>query len=225
MKPLLPLATLFLLGFGHPSELTAQPAPAAAQQDPPAAARFQLNRHYARLTPTQPTSSGPERVEVAVAFWYGSAESRALEALLEAWRARSLERVSLVRVPIVRDPVTRQHARAWFVAQQLDRAAELHAALYQEIHDFGEPLDSDDALLAFFVRQGVDEAVFTRALHSMAVHLQLQRAEELLRRYRVTTVPAVVVNGKYRSTPAMAGSPDQLIELIEVLSAREAAGQ
>jgi protein dithiol oxidoreductase (disulfide-forming) len=223
MKLLLSLATLALLGFGNPSELAAQPAPAAVQ-GPSDASRFQLNRHYARLTPTQPTSSGPDRVEIAVAFWYGSADSQALEAPLEALQARSSERISVVRLPVVQDPITRVHARAWFAAQQLDRAAELHAALYREIHDFGEPLDNDDALLAFFVRQGVDETVITRALHSVAVHLQLQRAEELLRRYRVTAVPAVVVNGKYRSTPAMAGSPDQLIELVEVLSAREAAG-
>jgi protein dithiol oxidoreductase (disulfide-forming) len=224
MKQLLSLATLALLGFGHPSELAAQPAPAAVQE-PSDAARFQLNRHYARLTPTQPTSSGPDRVEIAVVFWYGSADSRALEASLETWQARSAERVSVVRLPLVRDAVTRVHARAWFAAQQLDRAADLHAALYREIHDFGDPLNNDDALLEFFVRQGVDQADITRALRSVAQHLQLQRAEELLLRYRVTQVPAVVVNGKYRSTPTMAGSADALIELVEVLIAREAAGQ
>src|SRR5262245_58783300 len=52
------------------------PAPAAAAAanntaPPPTTGRFQLGTHYTRLSPTQPTSSSPDQVEVAEVFWYG----------------------------------------------------------------------------------------------------------------------------------------------------------
>ena len=44
---------------------------------------------------------------------------------------------------------------------------------------------------------------------------------ELFRRYNITSVPAIVVNGKYRTSAADAGGYNELIELIDELIARE----
>jgi protein-disulfide isomerase len=46
-------------------------------------------------------------------------------------------------------------------------------------------------------------------------------AADLARRYNVTSVPMVVVNGKYRTDTASAGGYPKLMEVIDELTARE----
>ena len=74
---------------------------------------------------------------------------------------------------------------------------------------------------AFAVANGVKEADFKREYNGFSVNTRLQRAEELMRRYRVESVPLVIVNGKYQTDVGMAGSPEKLISLIEDLVATE----
>jgi predicted DsbA family dithiol-disulfide isomerase len=46
-------------------------------------------------------------------------------------------------------------------------------------------------------------------------------AADLARRYGIASVPMVVVNGKYRTSGAEAGTLDALMEVINELVARE----
>jgi predicted DsbA family dithiol-disulfide isomerase len=74
---------------------------------------------------------------------------------------------------------------------------------------------------AFVVKRGISEAEFTKAYHSMPVDLALQRADELVQRYRVDAVPRFVVNGKYVADVSTAGSPERLISLVGDLATQE----
>jgi predicted DsbA family dithiol-disulfide isomerase len=55
----------------------------------------------------------------------------------------------------------------------------------------------------------------------MGVETALQHADELAERYRVTSVPDFVVNGKFVADVATAGSPERLISLLNDLTAAE----
>ena len=48
-------------------------------------------------------------------------------------------------------------------------------------------------------------------------------AEDLARRYSISSVPTIVVNGKYRTGGAEAGSYAKLIEVIDELIDRESS--
>ena len=50
---------------------------------------------------------------------------------------------------------------------------------------------------------------------------KLQRADELNRRYRIQSVPTIVVNGKYMTDGPQIGSYEELLELIDELVAAE----
>jgi thiol:disulfide interchange protein DsbA len=73
----------------------------------------------------------------------------------------------------------------------------------------------------FVSKFGVTGDAFAKAYHSFAVDTDLQRAEQLMIRYRVESVPTFVVNGKYVTDVSMAGSPEKLIALIGDLAAQE----
>lgn len=207
---------------------TPTPAPAASNETSaaaPTSARFQLGKHYGRLSPTQPTSSPPDKVEVAEIFWYGCPHCYALDPALKSWVAGKPEYVSFVRVPVVWSDVAKTHARAFYTAEALGKIGAMHEALFREIHDNHDLLDTEDKLRAFFGTFGVDAATFTATYESAGVQTRVQRADELGRRYRVASVPTIVVNGKYVTDAGMAGGNEQLFALIGELAASEHSGK
>jgi thiol:disulfide interchange protein DsbA len=197
-------------------------APAA---DAPTTGRFELGVHYLRLSPTQPTSSNPDQVEVCEVFWYACAHCNAFDPLLEQWRETKPDYVNFVRVPAVWNELLLLHARAFYTAEQLGKGEEMHAEFFREIHERGNRLDTETKLQEFFGRFGVDAAAFKAAFDSFAVQAKLQRADELNRRYRISSVPTIVVNGKYTTDAPMVGSYEELLVLVDELTAAEREGR
>jgi thiol:disulfide interchange protein DsbA len=209
----------------EPSEAPA-PAPAASNEATAApSAHFQLGKHYNRLSPTQPTSSPPDKVEVAEIFWYGCAHCYALDPALKSWVAGKPDYVSFVRVPVTWSDVAKTHARAFYTAEALGKIGAMHDALFREIHDNRNLLETEDKLRAFFGTFGVDAAAFAATYESAGVQTKVQRADELGRRYRVASVPTIVVNGKYVTDAGLAGGTEQLFALIGELAASEHSGK
>jgi protein dithiol oxidoreductase (disulfide-forming) len=202
-----------------------EPELVATAPDAPTTGRFELGAHYLRLSPTQPTSSNPDQVEVAEIFWYGCPHCNTFDPLLEQWRQTKPDYVSFVRVPAVWNPTLRLHARAFYTAEQLGKGEEMHTEFFREIHERGNGLDTEPKLSEFFGRFGVDAATFKAAFDSFAVQAKLQRADELSRRYRINSVPTIVVNGKYTTDAPMVGSYEELLALVDELAAAEREGR
>lgn len=199
--------------------------PASDAADAPTTGRFEMGVHYERLSPTQPTSSSPDQVEVCEVFWYGCPHCFNFDPLLESWRETQPPHVSFVRVPAVWSPLLQLHARAFYTAEALGKGAEMHAEFFREIHERGNPLDSEAKLTEFFGRFGVEAAAFKTTFDSFAVHAKVQRADELNRRYRIQSVPTIVVNGKYTTGGGQVGSYEELLALVDELVAAERAGE
>ena len=232
---------LALAACGAPTDPAADNAPPPASEaqadiepelvatapsgDAPTTGRFEMGVHYLRLSPTQPTSSNPDQVEVCEVFWYGCPHCNALDPLIEQWRQRKPEYVNFVRVPAVWNPTLQLHARAFYTAEALEKGDEMHAEFFREIHERGNGLDTEVKLQEFFGRFNVDAALFQQTFNSFAVNAKLQRADELNRRYRIGSVPTIVVNGKYTTDGPMVGSYDELLVLVDELAAAEREGR
>lgn len=183
--------------------------------------RFENGTHYQRLSPAQPTSSGPDQVEVAEFFMYSCIHCYNFEPYVQEWLQSKPAYVNFVRVPTVWNPLVRLHAQAFYAAEALGKQEEMHQPLFREMHVNGNYLDSEEAVADFFGQFGVDAQEFESTLNSFAVHAKVQRADELARRYRVQSTPSVVVNGKYLTNATMAGGYPALLELIDELAASE----
>jgi thiol:disulfide interchange protein DsbA len=188
---------------------------------PPASQRFKEGTHYHRLVPAQPTSLGPDKVEVVEVFSYGCSSCFSLQSAIEAWDAKKAHYVELVRVPSMASETARMHARLFYAIEALGKADPLHALVFREIHVNGNPLNTVDRITAFMKKHGVGAEEFDRAFSSSAVEAKLQRADFLNRRYRVATVPMFVVNGKYTTDLTQAGGEPQMFALLGDLTAHE----
>jgi protein dithiol oxidoreductase (disulfide-forming) len=198
-------------------------AEAAAQQV--AAPPFEAGKHYAVLTPAQPTSTGAGKVEVAEIFMFGCPGCFGFEPYIQAWLAKKPDYINFVRIPAQWDshPESPMHARAYYTAEAFGKLGEIEEDFFNEVHKNGNLLDTEAKLAAFFSAHGVDEAAFKSTFNSFAVNAKLKRADELVQRYRVQSTPSVVVNGKYLTVGRMAGSVEAWFAIIEDLAAREHA--
>jgi protein dithiol oxidoreductase (disulfide-forming) len=192
---------------------------------PPTSSRFKEGVHYQKIVPAQPTSVGPDKVEVLEVFWYGCGSCFALDPALDSWRAKMKPAyVEFVRLPAMWNELLRLQARVFYTAELLGKLDELHALLFREANVKGNPLDSVEKIGAFFREQGVSTDDFQKAFSSVEVEAKLQRADLLNRRLRIQTAPSLVINGKYRTSVELAGGEQQLFTLIGEVANYEHGG-
>ena len=177
--------------------------------------------HYKVLKPAQPTSVAPGKVEVVEVFWYACGHCYLLEPKLEAWERKGKPAyVEVVRMPAVWNDLLKTHARLFYTIDVLGQP-QLNNEAFREINVRGNRLDTPDKIEAFFTSRGVAKADFQKAFSGFAVESKLARAVDLNKRYRITSTPTVVVNGKYVTDASMAGGEDKLFEVINALAAKE----
>lgn len=195
---------------------------ASEAEGPVAPERFQEGRHYQLLTAAQPTGFGPDKVEVLEIFWYGCPHCYTLEPHIEAWLADGIpDEAEFRRMPASLNRSWQIHARAYFTAEALGILDEFHTPMFRELNVNRNPLNTPEALASFFAQFGVSEDDFNEAFNSFAVQAKLRRSDGLAKRYRITGVPAVVVNGKYVTGADVAGGIPQLFEVIDFLVEKE----
>jgi protein dithiol oxidoreductase (disulfide-forming) len=191
----------------------------------PTSSKYKEGTNYQKIVPAQPTSVAAGKVEVAEVFWYGCSHCFALDPAIESWRAKGKPAyVEFVRVPAMYSDSARMHARVFYTAELLGKLDELHTLIFREIHVNGNQLTSLDKISAFFQQHGVSKDEFTKAFSSFAVESKLQRADLMNRRYRINSVPTMIVNGKYSTDVSTAGGESQLFGLVEELAAHEHGG-
>lgn len=185
-------------------------------------ANYQENVAYQRIVPAQPTAE-PDKIEVVEVFWYGCPHCHRFKPYVERWLLGADSNISYVRLPAILREDWAIHARAYYTAEALGVTETLHTALFDAIHVRKERLRNEAELAEFFARHGVDQQRFRSTFNSFAVNSKVQRARELTRRYGIDGTPGVVVNGKYRTGPAMTGSFDVLIDVMDHLVNMELA--
>lgn len=188
--------------------------------------RWRAGQHYQVITPAQTTTAEPGQVEVLEVLWLGCPHCYELEPFIEAWSKKKPSYIKFVQEHVMWGPAHRAHGRLFYTLETLNRG-DLVSKAFDEIHRRNNMLvaasdsQSQQLALAFAKANGVKEADFKREYSGFTVTSRLQRAEEIMRRYRVESVPMVVVNGKYRTDVTMAGGAEPLLQLINDLAAAE----
>jgi thiol:disulfide interchange protein DsbA len=201
-----------------------------AQADVPTAPqewKFTEGTHFTRMVPTQPTVGGADKIEVAEFFWYGCAHCYSFEPHIDQWLETKPANVRFVRIPAVWNALVKLHAQLYYTEEVLAKNGKIanpeqfRAAVFAEYHQRGNRLASEAAIMDLFETHGVNAEDFSNTWKSFEVSQKLRVAQDLARRYSISSVPAVVVNGKYRTGAAEAGGYPALMDLIDELIARE----
>ena len=156
-------------------------------------------------------------------FAYQCPHCYALEPEAEAWRKKNAGKVKFVSVPthLGRNEfgslLLVHHA-----AEKLGVLEKTQHALFKRVHEekklFASPEDAADFLAA----QGADREQALTALNDQeAMGKEIDADFQMMAKYKITSVPRVIVNHQYMTDIASAGGADKVYQLVDELLAKE----
>ncbi len=178
---------------------------------------------FQRIDPVFKTSD-PDKVVVTEVFWYGCPHCFRFEPYVIKWADSLPDGVVFEQLPSSLNPRWVVHARTYYAMKMMAVQEQLHEKFFNAIHLKRQRLDSVDSIATFIADQGYDEKLFREYYASFAVDSQVRKNNKIEQRYGHQGVPSVIVNGKYLTGAAMAGSNKRLIKIIEFLVAEESKG-
>jgi protein dithiol oxidoreductase (disulfide-forming) len=174
---------------------------------------------YLKLGKTVAVDAPAGKVEVIEFFWYACPHCNAFEPRLEAWLKTIPPDIAFKRVPVAfRDDFVPQQ-RLYYALEALGKVDEMHAKVFNAIHNNHEVLNREDLILAWAGKQGLDTAKFKEMYNSFSVSSKARRAVQLQDAYKVQGVPAMGVAGRYYTDGTMAGNIDKALQVTEYLVA------
>ena len=187
---------------------------------PATADTWEEGTHYQKLdTPVRTDSNG--KVEVAEVFWYGCPHCYNFKPVVEAWEEGLAEDVEFVMMPAALGRSWEPHARAYYALEAMGQLDKVHDALFEALAGERRPLNTPEALADFVAGYGVDADAFLKNYQSFGVNARMQQAQSKIRGARITGVPTMLVNGKYKVSASMAGSHEATLEVVDYLVAKE----
>jgi len=190
---------------------TAVPLPAATPTE---------GFEYQRIDVPVPTETG-SKVEVLELFWYGCPHCYHLEPTLDKWLKTKPDNAEFRRLPAVLNDNWAIHAKVFYTAETLGVLEKLHTPLFQAYHEQNNKLKDEATIRQVFVANGVKAEDFDRAFNSFAVDAKVRRARDLSQRFGIDGVPAIIVNGKYRTSATLTGGHQQTMDVVNFLIAKE----
>jgi thiol:disulfide interchange protein DsbA len=187
-----------------------------------AARDYMEGAEYLRLAKPQPTTA-VDKVEVVELFWYACPHCFYLEPHLGKWLENKPEDVEFVRLPAVLGKSWELLGKAYFTAELLDVVDRIHVPLFEAIHVKKQKFRDVAAVEDFFVSHGVAEKDFRNTFHSFAVAVKINNAKLMTRRYAISGVPTLIVNGKFSTGASIAGSNEDVIKVVDFLVEQERA--
>lgn len=161
------------------------------------------------------------KVEVVEAFGYLCPHCASFDPLLHSWTNQLSADVSFARVPVVFSRSWEPLARAYYSSEILNSLDKTHQATFTALHNERRRFRSTEDLADFYADLGVDKEKFMKMYQSFAVNMRLNQGASKLKGYGIDSVPALIVNGKYRITADKAGGHAEMLKVAEYLIEQE----
>ena len=184
----------------------------------PLATAYVEGKQFVKVRQAIPPADA-KKVTVEEFFWYGCSHCFSADPAIEAWKPKKAADVVFERIPntLGRDD-GEVHARALYIADALGVLDKTHGPMFEAIHIKRMPLATMAAVRSLYATvAGVKPEDFDRATSSFMVDSRMRRADSLAKTYFITSVPTIVVGGKYSTNLTMAGGPDKLMAVVDFL--------
>lgn len=191
-----------------------------------AAEMWEKGRHYKEL-PYPVQTRDASKIEVVKLFWYGCPHCYEFNNdYLPNWKKTLAEDVDFHMRPAT-FPGWKVHAKAFFAADILGVLDKLNQPLFDAIVANPKKYKDIDDLKPMFVANGVSEEEFEKVFEASGfrkvskVDEAMKKVDEDIKRYRITGVPALIVNGKYKIGVRDAGNFANMIKIANYLIDKE----
>lgn len=183
------------------------------------AADLQAGRDYTQIE--SPLSTARDKIEVVEFFSYGCPHCNDFHPLLDAWAAKLPKDVILRRIPVSfnRAPWARL-SRIYFALEAMGELPRIDGAVFKALHEDRVNFNSDEAVVNWAVKNGLDGKKFDGMLTSFSIQSKVQQADQEAAKARIQGVPSLIVDGRFLLSNEAAGSYEELLKRADFLIAK-----
>ncbi|MDF9788507.1 thiol:disulfide interchange protein DsbA/DsbL [Polynucleobacter sphagniphilus] len=179
------------------------------------AQKYEEGLDYRVLPVAQPVEA-KGKVEVIEFFWYGCPHCYDFDPDLMSWVKRQPKDVVFRRVPVAFRDDFLPHSQLFYTLQVMGKS-NLDIKVMDTIHHSNNHLLTESEIADWAVAQGLDRNTFLTTYHSFAVVSKVRAAKQLAEAYRIDGVPTVVIQGKYVTSPSIAGTKAKALLVMDYL--------
>jgi thiol:disulfide interchange protein DsbA len=159
---------------------------------------------YVTLAQPQPVQATGKKVEVIEFFMYHCPHCHALEPQLAQWVKKQGNNIQFRRMHMPSTGPNDPEAHLHLTLEALGKAEEFQPKVFKAWHEDRLRLNTDAAILDWVTKNGIDRTKFLEAWNSFSVTTKLRRLTQIVTNdYKIDGVPAVVIDGKYQTSPAI----------------------
>lgn len=193
--------------------------------------------HYFPVVPAQPTNLPRGKVEVTEIFSYACPYCAQFNPFMQQLKKELPPSTVFDFVPASFNAAEDwpMFQRAVCTAQTLGIFDKTHDAMFDAVwktrelaitdprtNQLKRTLPSIEEAASYYNHiSGIAVEKFLGASKSFAVDVKIRSDDALVLAYHVDSTPSLIVNGKYRVSPASAGGMPQMIEIVKWLVAKE----
>ena len=170
-----------------------------------------------RILPIAQPSETKGKVEVIEFFWYGCPHCYDFEPELSSWVKRQPKDVVFRRVPVAFRDDFMPHSQLFYALEAMGKGDALNEKVMYAMHKENKRLLTENEIADWVASQGIDRNTFLATYRSFAVVSKARAAKQLTESYRIDGVPTIVMQGKYVTSPSIAGSKAKAIVVMDYL--------
>ncbi len=199
--------------------LTAATALAAGTFSVSALAQPREGKDYRKLGKPVASEAPAGKIEVIEFFWYSCPHCNAFEPTFSAWMKSAPKDLVIRRVPVAFNGSFVPQQKIYYALEGMGKLEDMHAKVFRAIHVDRMKLVKDDEIFDWMGKQGVDVAKFKEQYNSFTVSNQVRKATQLQDAYGVEGVPSMGIAGRYYTDGTMAGTMQNVLQVVEQLAA------
>jgi thiol:disulfide interchange protein DsbA len=174
---------------------------------------------YVTLATPQPVAAAGKKVEVIEFFYYHCPHCNAFEPELERWVKKQGDRIAFRRVHGPYSGPNDPEAHLFLTLEAMGKADEMQAKVFKAFHVDHVRLNEESTIFDWVGRNGIDRDKFVNTWGSFGVVTKLRRLPQVADAYGVKTVPTLIVDGKYQTSPSMGQQSVHATSEAEVFAA------
>ena len=170
-----------------------------------------------RILPVAQPVEVKGKVEVIEFFWYGCPHCYDFEPELSAWVKRQPKDVTFRRVPVAFRDDFMPHSQLFYALESMGKGDAMNEKVMYAMHKENKRLMTENEIADWAASQGIDRNAFLATYRSFAVISKARAARQLVDAYRIDGVPTIVMQGRYVTSPSIAGTKAKAITVMDYL--------
>ncbi|MFD2366121.1 thiol:disulfide interchange protein DsbA/DsbL [Pseudoduganella sp. GCM10020061] len=185
---------------------------------------------YVELAQPVPAQTVGKKVEVIEFFMYHCPACNSLEPLIAGWAKRQGDNIHFRRVHMPATGPNDPEAHLHLTLEAMGLSEQMSARVFHAMHVQRVRLNREEVIFEWIAKQGIDTKKFKEYWNSFGVKTKLRRVPQVLNAYKVESVPTVIIDGRYVTSPAIVSKSGAVTgtaftQVLDALVAKAAASK